>query len=246
MRTNTYSLDNVDVMIGFLEQKIEANAVTPKLLGAMQKRLDVIDKLYRNDALFSEYYPRMLELQALIYGEGNQESKALEFLDEAVRQAGGAHGLQSKLVKQYILRHKRHVATVAQSRHVPSVQVVDKSASAPRKKRKFFVFSKMKVGFAAAFGLVAISAATLAFVPHAFGLSFLVNHSKISAQKRVYDDLTAQYKSCSSSLANEHGTIDPNDTTAVDTYNQATAKCQTVLQQQKQAADQFDKLVAAK
>src|SRR6266550_7394904 len=102
MRSREHPLGYVDNMIDFLEQKIESNAVTSAGLEALQKRLDVISGRYAHDPVFVKYYPRMLELQTLIYGEGGQEKKALLYLKEAVRETGSVGRLYSNLLKQYI------------------------------------------------------------------------------------------------------------------------------------------------
>jgi hypothetical protein len=90
MRAEGYSLEHVDRLIDFLENKIETNTVMPAVLAGVQEQLDAIDAACRDHPEFEQYYSRMLELQALIYGEGNQEQKALEFLKEAVRQTGSS------------------------------------------------------------------------------------------------------------------------------------------------------------
>ncbi len=104
MRSEVYSLSYVDGMIDYLEGKIEENAVTESLLNTMQKWVDEVETLYRGTDEFSGYYSRLLELQTLIFGENNQEDRALEFMKEAVRQAGGVPKLYSHLLKEFIAR----------------------------------------------------------------------------------------------------------------------------------------------
>ena len=243
MNAVNYSLERVDGMIDFIEEKIEGNAVTPALLGGLQERLDAIDAAYHGDPKFGQYYPRMLELQALIYGEGNEEEKALQFIKEAVRQAGSVRELYSKLIKRYILSQSRLVAAADMSVQPAPAANKSKHASELHVRPGF---RSMKVAFAVIFGLIVVSVATLHFVPQAAALPvMLAKHSEINNAKQKFDALTAEYNICSSKLASERGSIDTNDMAAVDVYNQDTKNCQVVLQQQHQAANRYDALIGA-
>jgi hypothetical protein len=241
MRREGYSLAYIDVMIDVLERKIEGRVVTSAVLAALQKRLDAISAAYREDPGFARYYPHMLELQTLIYGESGHEQEALQFLKEAVRQTGSARGLYSKLLKQYIVNHSRQVVAAAGPRQ--QVPAADNGGRRP-KSRQFLTFNKMKVGVAMGFGLIAVTLVTLHFGPRAAALPLLlVKHSQITREKEQYDNLTAQYKTCSADLAQRQHVTDPDDPVAVDTYNKDAQRCQTVLKQLDQIAEQYNSLV---
>ncbi len=257
MRTEPHSLEYVDAMIDFLEQKIEKNEVTHAMLGALQKRLDAIDASHRDHPHFAHYYPHMLELQTLIFGESNQEVKALHFLKEAVRQAGSVGKLYSKLLKLYIAKHTPQpaLATVPVVAEEPTAINPDvelsEQYSGPVNHTQHASemhirprFRALKVGFVAVFGLAVLSVSTLHFVPRAAALPMLfTKHAQIQGAKQAYDSLTEQYNACSSKLASEHGSVDTYDTQAVEAYNQETKDCQAVQQQQNQAAAKYDNLI---
>jgi hypothetical protein len=273
MRSEAFPLDYVDVMIDFLENKIETNTLTPALLEGMQRRLDEIDAAHRDDPRFDEFYPHMLELQTLIFGESGDEDKAMHFMKEAVRQSGGVGKLRSRLLRVYIAnQHARRAADESKSaaiessaeeqfaeadpieagfEHMQELKPQDDYSTADYRKHASEVhmqkkprFRAVKVGFAIVFGLAVISAATLHFVPQAAALPILLaKHSQITDAKQNFNNLTAQYNACSSKLATEHNAIDTNDHAAVDAYNQATKDCQAVLQQQNQAADMYNALI---
>jgi hypothetical protein len=107
MRSEVYSIEYVDSIIDYLENKIENNALTPVLLNTVQKWLDTIENTYRDSPTFSDYYSRLLELQALVYGESNQDDRALEYMKEAVRVTGSVGLLYSRLIKNYIMRRNQ-------------------------------------------------------------------------------------------------------------------------------------------
>lgn len=264
MKTEAFSLDHVDAMIDFLDKHIAANTDTPAQLGALQQRLDKIDTAYRADPAYAQFYSRMLEMQSLIYGRSNQDAKALQFMKEAVRQAGGVHGIRSKSIREYIAKH--HARPAAAQGHVqahahntqaqkqrpevrPSQAVPISNApqqhAIRHKKRRFNPFSHMRVAFAASllvFGLVGL---TLYFVPRASAVPImLANYSEIQSAKKSYQDLTAKYRACSSQLAQERDNVDTYSTQAVGTYNQDATKCQNVLHRQEQAASKYDSLIA--
>jgi hypothetical protein len=241
MSRGYHPLSYVDVMIDFLESKIESNAVTPAVLDALQKRLDAISAAHRSGPDFDQFYPHMLELQTLIYGEGNQEKKANLYLKEAVRETGSVNGLHSKLLRQYVVNHSRPMQAAAVSaQHAAFDHNV---TSAPRR-RKFFTLRKLQVGFVTVIVLVGVAAGTLHFVPRAAALPILlVRHSEIIRVTQAYESLTAQYKVCSANLAQRKGTIDFNDFAAVDTYNNDAKSCNAILQQLHQAQEQYNSLV---
>jgi len=258
MRADPYSLEHVDAMIDALETKIQKRELSQKLLDGVQQRLDSIEAAHRGSPEFARYYPRLLELQTLVYGESGQEQKALDFLKEAVRQTGSVNGLYSNLLKEYVVRHTPLAAAEvpvhveAQAASAPAIPV-DIVEAAPREKRKHASelhkrpgFGKMKVAFAAVFGLAVISVATMHFVPRAAALpTLLADHSEIASAKQKFDTLTDQYNQCSSKLAAGRGSVNTNDMTALDAYNQDVAACQAVLQQQHLAANRYDALVDA-
>jgi hypothetical protein len=251
MSTESFSLEHIDVMIDLLDKTIAAGTDTPAMLDKLQQALDSIDATQRDAPEFSEYYSRMLEVQALIYGRRSAEAedeKALQFMKEAVRQAGSVRALRSETLRQYIAQQSKQAAA-AQPQPVQQAPVADASSThASRFHIKLLPTfnNRAKVAVAACFGLVVLSAVAFAVVPQASGMAaVLTKHSQIATEKKLYDSLTAQYKACSSALNQERGTINTNDMAALDAYNQATAKCQTVLQQQNQAARQYDKLIDA-
>lgn len=118
MSAESYSLEHVDEMIDFLDKHIAAGRDTPAMLNTLQQRLDIIDMTYRQDPRFNEIYPHLLELQALIFGRRNQDDKALQFMKEAVRQAGSVSHLHSQTIRKYIAARSQPAATVHhQQRH---------------------------------------------------------------------------------------------------------------------------------
>lgn len=271
MGRQPYLLEHVDKMIDFFEQKIDTNAVTPVLVEALQKRLDDIEAANRDNSKFAEYYARMLELQALLYGEGGQEARALEFLREAIRQAGGVGKLRSRLLRQYIVIH------TLPSLHQPAQPVASKSSEptilpdlqpvpvpvatgqpeqpmepaeqnmlsqGSQLKRTFRLFRRMKAVAAVTFGLVTVSVLMFTFVPQASGLAnILTNHLRISDAKHIYIQLTDEYHKCSAQLSSERGSVDTYDTQAVNAYNQAAKHCEWILSQQQTAANRYNSLI---
>ena len=185
----------------------------------------------------------------MIYGEGDQEQQALEFLKEAVRQAGSVGKLYSKLLKDYIANHSQPVpAMVPVTDDIPAepdptdpAENYGNHASRLHERPKF---GRMKAALAVTLGLAVVSVVGWHFVPRAAALPvMLAKHSEIDSAKQQFDSLTAQYNSCSSRLASERGTIDTNNLTAVDAFNQDTQSCQAVLQRQHQAANRYDALI---
>ncbi len=268
MRSEVYSLAYVDGMIDYVENKIETKALSSGILATMQKWLDTVEEMYRDDPELPEYYSRMLELQALIYGESNQDAKAMQFMKEAVRQAGSVGALYSRLIKEYIAEKaarpapKPAPAPVAEEVYAdqiaaeePGLAYAEPAAAdyydedygddrielhdKPRHR-----FRKLKIAFAVVFGLVALSAATFHFVPQASAVSMLlVRHGEIQRAKEHFDSLTSQYKTCSAKLADEHNSVDTADSAAVQAYNQEMQDCQSIMQQQNKAADAYNTLI---
>lgn len=282
MKTEEFSLDHVDAMIDFLDKHIAANTDTPAQLGALQQRLDAIDTAYRADPAYAQFYSRMLETQSLIYGRSNQDAKALQFMKEAVRQAGGVQGLRSQSIRQYIAKHHgqttaeheraephahaqiagrpqawhHHAQPKPEEQSAPQIQPVQAAPiaeeampefqPAQRKKRRLNPFSRLKVGFAASLLILGLLGITMYFVPQASAVPvMLANYSDIKSAKKAFEDLSAQYRACSSQLAQQKANVDTYDSDAVNAFNQATAKCQDVLHQQKQAAAKYDSLIAS-
>lgn len=246
MSAVSYSLENVDTMIDLLERKIETNSLTQNMLSALQKHLDAIEAMFHNNQQFDRYYPHMLELQALIYGENNEEEKALQFMKEAVRQAGGVGRLYSKLIRDYIASHSRSSAPVSETAAQPLPNEVDAHEvplfdDIPQHRSKS---RRMKTVFAIVASLLVISGAVFAFVPGASKVpGFFVRYAEISSAKKAYASLTAEYNSCSDTLSKEKGSVDIYDTNAVDTYNSSTKQCQSILDQQNQAATRYNNLI---
>lgn len=272
MRSEAFSLAYVDGMIDYLQRKIETNEVTESLLQTMQKWLDTVEDMYRETEAYAGYYSRLLELQTLIYGENNQESKAMEFMKEAVRQAGGVPKLYSHLLRDFIAHRTRQKseATVAPE-PVPVVPVQPEPAEDPAGQQEMPVqdgfgdlaevverqpakyaaeyhnkprLRKTKVAFASIFALAVMSAAVAHFVPQTSAVSMMiVKHGEISRAKDHYDSLTAQYQACSTKLDGERDSIDTADDAAVNSYNQEMSDCQSILQQQHHAADVYNQLI---
>jgi hypothetical protein len=233
MSTESYSLKHVDEMIDFLDKQIEAGRDTPAMLTGLQQRLDIIDFTYRNDPRFAQFYSHMLELQALIYGRRQQDDKAVQFMKEAVREAGGVRGLQSKTIREYIGSH----SSVGHHKHRRSR--VGKFGSLLRFKSR-----NVKVAFAVVFGLLMVSVATFHFVPQVAAFSsILVNHSQIDNAKKTFETLTSELDQCSAQLNQERGAINTSDQSAVDAYNTATRQCQALQQEQNQAASRYNSLI---
>lgn len=235
----SYSLEHVDAMIGFLDKQIAAAKDTPAMLSGLQQRLDIISMTYQQDPRFAKFYPHMLELQALIHGRRQEDDKALSFMKEAVRQAGGVGRLHSDTLRQYIAAQTGHAATLHGHGH--------------RRKRlgKFgsllrFRSRSAKVAFAVIFGLLLISVASMHFVPQVAAFStILTNHSQIADAKSAYQNLTTQLNQCESQLNQERNSVNTSDQAAVDQYNNATQQCQVIQQQQNQAANKYDNLIGA-
>ncbi|MFI5275399.1 MAG: hypothetical protein ACHQT5_01085 [Candidatus Saccharimonadales bacterium] len=235
----SYSLEHVDAMIGFLDKQIAAGKDTPAMLNGLQQRLDIISMTYQQDPRFAAFYSRMLELQALIHGRRQEDDKALTFMKEAVRQAGGVGQLYSETIRQYIASHTNQAITAHGHGH--------------RRKRlgKFgallrFRSRNAKVAFAVVFGLLLVSVASLHFVPQASAFStILTNHSQIAAAKSNYEAFTNQLNQCQAQLSQERNSVNTSDQVAIDQFNSATKQCQAVQQQQNQAANKYDSLIGA-
>jgi hypothetical protein len=230
MGAKPYSLEHVDDMIEFLDRAIAAGKDTPALLHGLQRRLDAISAAYKNEPRFDEFYSHMLELQALIYGRQNQDALAVKFMKEAVRQSGNVQSLRSAEIKQYI------------AEHVPA-QEIGKPKHRGRLRIGLPRLTKKRAVLAAGVSLVVMLGAGAVFSPQTFGLTILTKYSKISAEKKVFEGLKAQYSACSSTLAQEKGSINNNDMTAVENYNNDASKCQSVLQQENQAAARYNSLI---
>jgi hypothetical protein len=117
MSAESYSLEQVDQMIDYLDKHIAAGKDTPTMLNTLQQRLDIIDMTYRQDPRFDEVYPHLLELQALIFGRRQQDDKAMKFMKEAVRQAGSVRNLHSQTIRKYIAAHSQTVTTRHHQQH---------------------------------------------------------------------------------------------------------------------------------
>jgi len=274
MSSQPYSLEYVGEMIDFLDQHIAAGTDTPEIHATLQQRLDAISLAFANDPRFDEYYPHMLELQALLHGRRSPnatDEKALRFMKEAVREAGSVHKLRSSTIKDYIVNHMRQQAAAAASIHAQRPEVitqeeeetigVDRGQEMPDvpqqpgsfkpRRRTWGKFprlhmSRKKALATTAISLVVLAAGGFVFAPHASVLaSVLTNHSKIATEKKLYETLTAQYQSCASKLSSERASINTNNMQQLSAFNQETEQCQAVQQQQQQAADAYNKLIGS-
>ena len=240
MSRQDHPLQYVDAMIDYLEKKIQSNALSPQILHAMQQRLDKLSAAYAQDPAFGRYYPHMLELQTLIFGESGQEAKALVYLKEAVRETGAVSRLRSQLLKQYIADHssqpKMRQPAVALGSRLPAANYTTRRERAP-------LARKLKLGFATGFAIAAICFLTLHFVPRAAAFPImLARHSQIAQVQAQYAKLTAEYKTCSSDLASRQGSINPNDLVGVDSYNNDVKQCDALLQQLQNTEAKFNSL----
>lgn len=255
MSAESYSLEHVGQMIDFLDRHIEAGRDTPAMLHALQQRLDIIDMTFKNDPRFAEVYPHMLELQALIFGRRNQDHKALEYMKEAVRQTGSVGLIRSQQIRKYIAAHSQpatahhHQHQYQQQQQEP--QDVQQHHQQPRKRRagKFGSLLRLKsrgakVAFAVIAGLLLLSVASFHFVPQVSAFStILVNHSEISAAKKNFETLTSELTQCSDQLNQERGSVNTSNPSALDSFNTAERQCQSVQQEQNQAALKYDRLI---
>ncbi len=241
MSAESYSLEHVDEMIDFLDRHIAAGRDTPAMLNTLQQHLDIIDMTYRQDPRFSQVYPQMLELQALIFGRRKQDAKALEFMKEAVRQAGSVGRLHSQQIRKYIAAHSQQPAAKTHHQH-----------HAHNRKRRLGKFGSLlrfksrnaKVAFAVVAGMLLLAVALFNFVPQVSAFStILTNHSEIIVAKKNFETLTSELTQCSAQLNHERGSINTSDISAVDSYNNAMKRCQSVQQQQDQAALKYDRLI---
>ena len=239
MNAESYSLDHVDAMIDFLDKQIAAGKDTPAMLKALQQRLDIISMTYQQDPRIAKHYPHMLELQALIHGRNQDDDKALSFMKEAVRQAGGVGHLHSQTIREYIAARTTHSIPHG---HGHRRGRISKFGGFLRFRRS----RNAKVAFAVLSGLLLISVASMHFVPRVAAFSsILSNHSQIAAAKSNYDSLTSQLNQCESQLSQQRNAINTSDQAAIDAYNSATKQCQAVQQQQNQAASKYDSLIGA-
>lgn len=237
---DSYSLEHVDAMIGFLDKQIAAGNDTPAMLNGLQQRLDIISMTYQQDPRFAAFYPHMLELQALIHGRRQEDDKALSFMKEAVRQLGAVTHLHSDTLRQYIAAHTNHAVTAHGQGH--RRKRMGKFGALLRFRRS----RNAKVAFAVLFGLLMISAASMHFVPQVAAFSsILTNHSQIADAKSAYVSLTSQLNQCEAQLNQERNAVNTSDQSAIDQYNNATKQCQAVQQQQNQAAHKYDSLIGA-
>jgi hypothetical protein len=69
-------------------------------------------------------------------------------------------------------------------------------------------------------------------------------HVAVQQQQARLESLTAQYNTCASELKTRAKTIDKNDPDAVDEYNADVANCDSVRQQQNEAVDAYNSLIA--
>ena len=267
MSAVTYPLEYVDTMIDFFENKIESDSAMPTICDALQKRLDAIVTLRRSDPKFNDYYPHMLELQALIYGQGNDDQKAVQSLKEAVRQVGSVGGLRSRLLKQYVASHHSSSASDAAintreqsmgqgtaTLSYASQDVVSESPQAQVQSSADDYIQQTRVGskkhkkvlvVVASIGVVAAIGVTMYFVPAVARFpGFLLRYGEIANAKRAYSVLTNEYNSCSTSLTTERNSVDIYNTTAVGNYNNDIKHCNSLLHQEDLAADKYDNLIA--
>jgi hypothetical protein len=122
---------HIQGIIDEIEKHIEARSLTQSLLRSVQNQLDSIERNYKTQPFYSAVYGRMLEAQTLIYGESGEEQKALEFMKEAVRQAGSVSGLYSKMLRDYIAEHlSARQAAGSQTHHAANMHA-HKQAAAP-------------------------------------------------------------------------------------------------------------------
>lgn len=240
MNAESYSLGHVDVMIDFLDKQIAAGKDTPAMLRGLQQRLDIISMTYQNDPRIEKIYPHMLELQALIHGRNQLDDKAMQFMKEAVREIGSVSHLHSSTIKQYIAAH---TVGTAVAHHHPH-----------HKRRRISKFGAMfrlrsrsaKASFAVVTGLILLSVASFHFVPQVAAFSsILTNHSQIAAAKSQYAALTSELNQCTNQLNQERNSINTSDMTAIDNFNSATQQCQSIQQQQNQAAQKYDGLIGS-
>lgn len=275
MSAQPYSLEYVGQMIDFLDKHIDAGTDTPAMHATLQQRLDTISMAYANDPRFDKFYPHMLELQALLHGRrspNETDEKALRFMKEAVREVGSVGNLRSATIKSYIANHTRQAAVAANAHHVrqrqyetgvpaqavefeqgQGMQEPDMPQRKPFRTRqrlwsKFprLNLRKPKIAVAAGLAMVVVIAGGLVLVPRASVLaSVFTNHSKIAAEKKLYDTLTAAYQSCASKLSSERSSINTNNMQQLDSFNQEMEQCQAVQQQQQQAADMYNKLISS-
>jgi len=203
------------------------------------------------------------------------DEKALRFMKEAVREAGSVGKLRSATIKSYIANHMRQTAAAASTHHVRQAAAVARPQSVQaagfeqgqeqempepdmpqrkpfRTRRRIWSkfprlnLRKPKTAVAAGLAVAVIAVGAFAFAPHASVFaSVLTNHSKIAAEKKIYDALTAQYQSCSSKLSGERNSINTNNMQQLSSFNQEMEQCQAVQQHQQQAADMYNKLIGS-
>lgn len=256
MSAESYSLEHVDEMIDFLDRHIAAGRDTPAMLNTLQQRLDIIDMTYRQDPRFSQVYPHMLELQALIFGRRKQDAKALQCMKEAVRQTGSVGRLHSQQIRQYIAAHSQPVNVVHNQQHQHRKQqhseVSHQQQHMHHRKRRFGKFAsllrfrsrRVKVVYAVVTGLLLLAVTSFHFVPQVAAFStMLSNHSQIIAAKKNFEALTSEFTQCSTQLNQERASINTSDMSAVNSYNNAMQQCQSVQHQQNQAAMKYDHLI---
>lgn len=237
MSSESYSLEHVGAMVDFLDKQIAAGKDTPAMLSGLQQRLDIIDMTYKQDPRLTHFYPQMLELQALIYGRCQQDEQAMQFMKEAVRQAGGVGQVRSSTIREYIAAHSQSSSSMMRQRH---------------RRRRFGKFGSLlrfksrsaKVAFAVVAGLLLLSVASFHFVPQVSAFStILTKHGQIEAAKKSFETLTSEFSECSAQLNQERGSINTSNQSAIDSYNAATQQCQTIQQEQNQAATKYNSLL---
>jgi hypothetical protein len=229
-------------MLQHLEAAIDNNTATPQLLAAMQKRLDAIDDRHRADPVVASQYHKLLELQALIHGTHNNDAEAKKFLVGAVKTAGGAHKLSSRLLKKYIAdQHAAVPSTAKAPTTMPAAPVPPMSARVkhfPKVRRK-------KLFVVAGIAVLLLSAATL-LGPMGKVVSAIYpseQHAQIKRQQAEMESLTKQYNTCSTELKSRAPKVDTTDPEAVDKYNKDLATCDAIRVKQNNAVDKYNALI---
>jgi hypothetical protein len=259
------SFHDVDRMLRHLEMAIDTDTATPQLLAVMQKRLDIIDEKHRDDPAVADQYYKLLELQALIHGTHLNDVEAKKFLAAAIKMAGGASKLSSRLLKAYIASH---VAAAASTRApaptaprqastptpAPEPRPTDdrraERGAAPAKehKAKRFHFGRKKL-----FTIAGIAVVLLAVGVWLGPLDTVVSalypseqRTQIKQQQAVMQSLTDQYNKCSTEIKARATKVDSTDPEAVDKYNKDLASCDAVRVKQNTAVDKYNTLTNTK
>jgi hypothetical protein len=255
------SFHDVDRMLRHLEMAIDTDTATQQLLAVMQKRLDIIDDLHRGDPEVANQYHKLLELQALIHGTHLNHAEAKKFLAAAIKLAGGASKLSSRLLRAYVASHvaataPRQVHTPVASHQAPTPEPrpTDErraergAAPAKEHKTKRFQFGGKKL-FAIAGVAVLLVAVGVWLGPLDTVVSALhpsEQRVQIKQQQAVVKTLTEQYDKCSTEIKARAAKVDSNDPEAVDKYNNDLAACDAIRVKQNTAVDKYNALTNTK